>query len=129
MSSSLAFLNNKTHQCFPSTLKPPNQINQGRLINRSFSTSIFTAKRRRQATRLVSSMAAKSPLMAPPVSPPLQLPLPPPAPTVVEEEAAAVGEGRGGGRLSAWKSVKQERWEGELEVQGQIPPWLVMTLL
>ncbi|ERN15089.1 hypothetical protein AMTR_s00056p00057850 [Amborella trichopoda] len=25
----------------------------------------------------------------------------------------------------AWESIRQERWEGELEVQGQIPLWLV----
>jgi len=25
----------------------------------------------------------------------------------------------------AWTSVPQERWEGELQVEGQIPPWLV----
>lgn len=25
----------------------------------------------------------------------------------------------------AWTSVRQERWEGELNVQGQIPLWLV----
>lgn len=25
----------------------------------------------------------------------------------------------------AWTSVKQERWEGELVVQGEIPLWLV----
>lgn len=25
----------------------------------------------------------------------------------------------------AWTSVRQERWEGELHVQGQIPLWLV----
>lgn len=25
----------------------------------------------------------------------------------------------------AWTSIPQERWEGELHVQGQIPSWLV----
>lgn len=28
----------------------------------------------------------------------------------------------------AWTSVRQERWEGELLVQGQIPLWLVCAL-
>lgn len=28
-------------------------------------------------------------------------------------------------KLVAWTSIKQERWEGELHVQGQIPQWLV----
>ncbi|KAL8137089.1 LOW QUALITY PROTEIN: hypothetical protein V2J09_003090 [Rumex salicifolius] len=117
MTSSLSsFLNTKTHHHLPSSSKPPNQI----------STSIFTAKRRRPSVPLVTSMAAKSPVMAPPVSPPtaLSLLLPPPPQAVDEEETAAVGGGRGGGKLAAWKSVRQERWDGELEVQGQIPPWL-----
>lgn len=26
---------------------------------------------------------------------------------------------------AAWTSVKQERWEGELVVEGEIPSWLV----
>ncbi|XP_006853621.2 carotenoid cleavage dioxygenase 8 homolog B, chloroplastic [Amborella trichopoda] len=29
----------------------------------------------------------------------------------------------------AWESIRQERWEGELEVQGQIPLWLSGTYL
>lgn len=28
-------------------------------------------------------------------------------------------------KLVAWKSVRQERWEGELFVEGEIPKWLV----
>ncbi|OAY82155.1 Carotenoid cleavage dioxygenase B, chloroplastic, partial [Ananas comosus] len=27
-------------------------------------------------------------------------------------------------KLAAWRSVRQERWEGELEVEGEIPLWL-----
>lgn len=27
--------------------------------------------------------------------------------------------------LAAWKSIQQERWEGELNVEGEIPLWLV----
>lgn len=26
---------------------------------------------------------------------------------------------------TAWTSIRQERWEGELEVEGQLPLWLV----
>lgn len=26
---------------------------------------------------------------------------------------------------AAWKSIQQERWEGELAVEGEIPKWLV----
>lgn len=28
-------------------------------------------------------------------------------------------------KLAAWTSVKQERWEGELNVEGELPFWLV----
>lgn len=28
-------------------------------------------------------------------------------------------------KLVAWTSVQQERWEGELNVEGEIPKWLV----
>lgn len=28
-------------------------------------------------------------------------------------------------KLAAWTSVKQERWEGELTVEGELPLWLV----
>ncbi|XP_031472583.1 carotenoid cleavage dioxygenase 8 homolog B, chloroplastic [Nymphaea colorata] len=32
-------------------------------------------------------------------------------------------------KCSAWESIRQERWEGELEVQGEIPRWLNGTYL
>ncbi|KAL0288599.1 UNVERIFIED_CONTAM: Carotenoid cleavage dioxygenase 8B, chloroplastic [Sesamum angustifolium] len=32
-------------------------------------------------------------------------------------------------KLVAWNSVKQERWQGELQVQGQIPLWMNGTYL
>jgi carlactone synthase/all-trans-10'-apo-beta-carotenal 13,14-cleaving dioxygenase len=28
---------------------------------------------------------------------------------------------------SAWTSIRQERWEGDLAVEGRIPAWLVRT--
>lgn len=28
-------------------------------------------------------------------------------------------------KLAAWTSIQQERWEGELTVQGELPLWLV----
>ncbi|KAL8255899.1 hypothetical protein R6Q59_030966 [Mikania micrantha] len=31
-------------------------------------------------------------------------------------------------RLVAWTSVRQERWEGELVVEGEIPKWLCNVL-
>ncbi|XP_048560347.1 carotenoid cleavage dioxygenase 8 homolog A, chloroplastic-like [Triticum urartu] len=48
--------------------------------------------------------------------------------TPVEEEAAAGVDG-GGTKLSAWTSVRQERWEGELAVEGDLPLWLNGTYL
>lgn len=30
---------------------------------------------------------------------------------------------------TAWTSVKQEQWQGELHVQGQIPLWLVIIII
>lgn len=33
--------------------------------------------------------------------------------------------GEYGTKLSAWTSVRQERWEGDLAVEGHIPAWLV----
>ncbi|XP_068638530.1 carotenoid cleavage dioxygenase 8 homolog B, chloroplastic-like [Aristolochia californica] len=32
-------------------------------------------------------------------------------------------------RLAAWKSIRQERWDGELKVEGEIPFWLSGTYL
>lgn len=32
-------------------------------------------------------------------------------------------------KLAAWTSVKQERWEGELNVEGELPLWLVCQSL
>ena len=43
--------------------------------------------------------------------------------TTRPQEAAAARDG--GTELSAWTSVRQERWEGELPVQGHLPDWLV----
>jgi carlactone synthase/all-trans-10'-apo-beta-carotenal 13,14-cleaving dioxygenase len=35
----------------------------------------------------------------------------------------------GADQLVAWKSIRQERWEGELKVEGKLPLWLVGDLL
>ncbi|GAB4854313.1 Carotenoid cleavage dioxygenase 8, chloroplastic [Ancistrocladus abbreviatus] len=45
------------------------------------------------------------------------------APPPLEKEA------RDQGKLAAWTSIKQERWEGELVVEGEIPLWLNGTYL
>lgn len=29
--------------------------------------------------------------------------------------------------LAAWSSIRQDRWEGELTIEGEIPQWLVCT--
>ncbi|CAI9093539.1 OLC1v1029051C1 [Oldenlandia corymbosa var. corymbosa] len=50
---------------------------------------------------------------------PLVFPAPEQPPTAVQS----------GGKLAAWTSVKQERWEGELQVEGEIPSWLNGTYL
>ncbi|URD89200.1 Carotenoid cleavage dioxygenase [Musa troglodytarum] len=34
-----------------------------------------------------------------------------------------------GGKLSAWTSIRQERWEGKLVVEGDVPRWLSGTYL
>lgn len=46
-----------------------------------------------------------------------QLPVivPPPDQEVISKEK----------KLAAWTSVRQERWEGELVVEGELPLWLV----
>lgn len=31
-------------------------------------------------------------------------------------------------KLAAWTSIRQERWEGELCVNGEIPQWLVCVV-
>ncbi|KAH0468194.1 hypothetical protein IEQ34_003227 [Dendrobium chrysotoxum] len=36
---------------------------------------------------------------------------------------------RKAGKLAAWTSIRQERWEGELQLQGEIPLWLNGTYL
>ncbi|KAL6845583.1 hypothetical protein ACP4OV_025078 [Aristida adscensionis] len=47
------------------------------------------------------------------------------AATVAAEEAA----GDRGTKLSAWTSVRQERWEGDMAVEGHLPSWLNGTYL
>lgn len=46
-------------------------------------------------------------------------------PPLIASPTPKKGETNNGGKLSAWTSITQERWEGELHVQGQIPSWLV----
>lgn len=43
----------------------------------------------------------------------------------VRRTETARPDGTGTGQISAWTSVRQERWAGELAVEGKIPLWLV----
>ncbi|KAL5227703.1 hypothetical protein ABZP36_015968 [Zizania latifolia] len=45
------------------------------------------------------------------------------------EESAAGRDSGSGSKLSAWTSVRQERWDGELAVEGILPLWLNGTYL
>ncbi|KAF6164493.1 hypothetical protein GIB67_025319 [Kingdonia uniflora] len=67
---------------------------------------------------LVPTFRTKHDLIATNVAtrPPISIPFP-----VIKHE-----EGR---KLAAWTSIKQERWEGELVVEGEIPKWLNGTYL
>ncbi|KAJ6811758.1 putative carotenoid cleavage dioxygenase 8-like protein B, chloroplastic isoform X1 [Iris pallida] len=48
---------------------------------------------------------------------------------VAVDKIVAVPSRSGEGKLGAWTSIRQERWEGELEVEGEIPLWLRGTYL
>lgn len=60
----------------------------------------------------IANVATKLPASAPASAPP------PPINTVQNER-----------KLVAWTSIQQERWQGELEVEGEIPLWLVKNNL
>lgn len=44
--------------------------------------------------------------------------------TTALAEAATAGERWA--KLAAWTSIRQERWEGDLAVEGHLPLWLVL---
>ncbi|KAJ1285364.1 hypothetical protein BS78_03G273800 [Paspalum vaginatum] len=56
-----------------------------------------------------------------------------PAPPAVPRPAVDAPRRRGGrggaGEHAAWKSIPQERWEGALELEGELPLWLDGTYL
>lgn len=58
-------------------------------------------------------------------APPAPVVAPPARPVDAPRRRGGRGGGGGGGELVAWKSVRQERWEGALEVDGELPLWLV----
>ncbi|KAG6535368.1 carotenoid cleavage dioxygenase 8 homolog B, chloroplastic-like [Zingiber officinale] len=49
------------------------------------------------------------------------------APPLVPSEPVVTG--RGAGKLAAWRSIRKERWQGEMAVEGDIPLWLDGTYL
>lgn len=67
-----------------------------------FGNAIF-AKKHTKRDLTITNVASKLPAVVPPP----------------EREVASSG------KLVAWTSIRQERWEGELDVEGKIPLWLV----
>lgn len=76
--------------------------------NNNNNKGFFKSQRNLQHLLTVTNVATPSPVIAPP---PLTLP--------------EGSETTAGCWHPAWTSIPQERWEGELHVQGQIPLWLV----
>jgi carlactone synthase/all-trans-10'-apo-beta-carotenal 13,14-cleaving dioxygenase len=86
------------------------------------TTSQGAKGKRAAAQPLAASVVTETPT-------PVIAPVPvPPARPVVDAPPRRRG-GRGAGEHAAWKSVRQERWEGALEVEGELPLWLVGTPL
>ncbi|KAL6897953.1 hypothetical protein ACP4OV_006912 [Aristida adscensionis] len=82
-----------------------------------FSSSSSSPHSRPENNQLMSSAtAARNPALAVKAK----------ATSPAEEPSGSDG---GRTRLSAWASVRRERWEGELPVEGQLPPWLNGTYL
>ncbi|KAK3165423.1 hypothetical protein QOZ80_1AG0032990 [Eleusine coracana subsp. coracana] len=90
------------------------------------SGQVGKQSKRAVAQRLAASVVTETP--PPPVTTP-----PPPVRPVVDAPRRRGGRsadgGRGGGEHTAWKSVRKERWEGALEVEGELPLWLDGTYL
>lgn len=70
------------------------------------------------ASGVVTETPAPTPAVAPPLAPPAARP---------GVDAPRRRGGRGTGEHAAWKSIRQERWEGALELEGELPHWLVGT--
>ncbi|OEL31832.1 Carotenoid cleavage dioxygenase 8-like protein A, chloroplastic [Dichanthelium oligosanthes] len=77
------------------------------------SAFLLSASPRSRQTTSISATARRNP--ARPVK----------ATTSADQEATMDS----GTKLSAWTSVRQERWEGELAVEGRLPDWLVLLPL
>jgi len=68
---------------------------------------------------LAASVVTETPTPTPAIAP-----APPARPLV---DAPRRRGGRSTGEHAAWKSIRQERWEGALELEGELPLWLVGT--
>lgn len=92
--------------------RPTNQVvcdmsDKGSMDRFSFKNKgIYKGQRNLQDHLTVANVASPLPVIAPPP----------------EERSGTTGGRR---HHVAWTSIPQERWEGELLVQGQIPLWLV----
>jgi len=84
------------------------------------STAQGTKGKRAVVQPLAASVVTDTPTPTPAIAPAA-----PPARPVVD--APRRRGGRGTGEHAAWKSVRQERWEGALELEGELPLWLVGT--
>ncbi|PUZ54823.1 hypothetical protein GQ55_5G161900 [Panicum hallii var. hallii] len=95
----------------------------GAAVPGRLATSQQGAKGKRAAAHpLAASAVTETPAPAPAIAP-----APPGRPAVVDAPRRRGGRGAGG--HAAWKSVRQERWEGALEVEGELPLWLDGTYL
>ncbi|GAB2275740.1 Carotenoid cleavage dioxygenase 8, chloroplastic [Dionaea muscipula] len=105
---------------FPSTFRSYDHVGNCPLLGRSNFPS-----RSDTGNLVVTQIATKLPLVAPPLPPhPPPTPTPPPPAPRTPKEASG-----NKGKLAAWTSIKQEKWEGELVVEGEIPLWLKGTYL
>ncbi|KAM7493326.1 hypothetical protein LguiB_027935 [Lonicera macranthoides] len=75
-----------------------------------FGKAIFSRKLAKKRELSIMNVATKSPAVALPC-----------------RREVTVGDDRR--KLAAWTSVRRERWEGELPVEGEIPIWLTGTYL
>lgn len=72
----------------------------------SYFGSINEKNKKNLDLKLVTKVASQLPVI-----------VPPPDQQVIKREK----------KLAAWTSVCQERWEGELVVEGELPLWLVCS--
>ncbi|CAL4961436.1 unnamed protein product [Urochloa decumbens] len=94
----------------------------GAAVPGRLATSQGAKGKRAVAQPLAASVVTETPAPAPAIAPAPQ------ARPVVDAPPRRRG-GRGAGEHAAWKSVRQERWEGALEVEGELPLWLDGTYL